>query len=77
MRGRYYCRASTGEIPALLVSPDNDHYTHTHLCVDIRYLLDRAAFPRAPVLRRNDAAISALTEFLDELVLGVDNKIRV
>jgi hypothetical protein len=29
------------------------------------------------VFRRNDAAISALTEFLDELVLRVDNKSRV
>ena len=49
----------------------------TDLCVDIRYLLDRAAFPRTPVLRGNDAAISALTEFLDELVLRVDKKSRV
>ncbi len=49
----------------------------THLCVDIRYLLDRAAFPRAPVLRSYDAAISALTEFLDELVFRVDDKSRV
>lgn len=29
------------------------------------------------MLRSNDAAISALAEFLDELVLRVDNKIRV
>jgi hypothetical protein len=29
------------------------------------------------VLRRNDAAISALAEFLDELVLSVDKKSRV
>ncbi len=49
----------------------------THLCVDIRYLLDSATFSRAPVLRGNDAAISALSKFLDELVLGVDNKSRV
>ena len=49
----------------------------THLRVDIRYLLDRATVPRAPVLRGNDAAISALTEFLDELVLRVDDKRRV
>jgi hypothetical protein len=49
----------------------------THLRVDVRYLLDRAAVPCAPVLRGNDAAISALAEFLDELVLRVDDKRRV
>lgn len=51
--------------------------TRTHFCIDIRYLLDRATFPRAPVLGSNDAAISALAEFLDELVLRVDDKSRV
>ena len=66
----------TGKITAL--SPDNARTrTRTHLCVDIRYLLDRAAVPRAPVLRGNDAAISALAKFLDELVLRVDKKGRV
>jgi hypothetical protein len=43
----------------------------------MRYLLDRAAFPRAPVLRGNDVAGSALSKFLDELVVRVDNKGRV
>jgi len=47
------------------------------LCVDVRYFLDRAPFPRAPVLSGYDAAVSALSEFLDELVLRVDNKGRV
>ena len=53
------------------------HRTTTHLCIDIRYLLNRTPVPRAPVLGSNDAAISALTEFLDELVLGIDDKSRV
>jgi hypothetical protein len=48
-----------------------------YLRIDVRYLLDRAAFARAPVLRGHDAAISALSEFLDELVLRVDDKGRV
>jgi hypothetical protein len=50
---------------------------HTHLGVDIRYLLDRAAVASAPVLRGDDAAISALAELLDELVLRVDDEGRV
>ena len=60
-------------IPLIMIM--NAH--NTHLCIDVRYLLDRATFPRAPVFGGNDAAISALTEFLDELVLGIDNKHRV
>ena len=55
----------------------NRQRSRTHLCVDVRYLLDRAPFPRAPVLSGYDAAVSALPELLDELVLRVDNKGRV
>jgi len=47
------------------------------LGVDIRYLLDRAAVASASVLRGDDAAVSALAELLDELVLPVDDEGRV
>ena len=50
---------------------------YTHLCVDVRDLLDRAAFARAPVLGRDDAAISALSELLHELILRIDDERRV
>lgn len=49
----------------------------THLCVDVGDLLDRAPFARTSVLGGDDAAISALSEFLHELVLRIDDERRV
>lgn len=46
---------------------------HTaHLCVYIRNLLDGASLSRTTMSRRDDAAISALAELLDELVFSID-----
>jgi hypothetical protein len=49
----------------------------THLCVDVGDLLDRAPFGRTSVLGGDDAAISALSELLHELVLRIDDERRV
>jgi hypothetical protein len=52
-------------------------YMYTYLCVDVRDLLDRASVARASVLGGDDAAISALSELLHELVLRIDDERRV
>lgn len=51
--------------------------THTHLRVDVRDLFDRTTLACAPVLGGYDAAVGALAELLDELVLRVDYEGRV
>ena len=53
--------------------------TVKRLClgVDISDFLDRTSFARSSVSRCNDAAVGTLTEFLDELVLCIDNERRV
>jgi len=48
-----------------------------YLCVDVRDFLDSAAFARAAMSGGHYAPISALTEFLDKMVLGIYNKSRV
>jgi len=48
-----------------------------YLCVDVRDFLDGAPFARTAMSGGYDTSISALAEFLDELVLGIDDKIRV
>ncbi len=53
------------------------HLSDTHLCVDVGNLLNGTSFSRAAVLCSDDAAIRALAELLDELVLGVDDEGRV
>ena len=47
------------------------------LGVDAGDLFDRTLFARSPVSRCNDAAVGTLTEFLDEVVRGVDKKCRI
>ena len=53
--------------------------TVKRLClgVDVSDFLDRTSFARSSVSRCNDAAVGTLTEFLDELVLCIDNERRV
>jgi hypothetical protein len=48
-----------------------------YLCVDVRDFLDSAPFARAAMSGGYHASISALTEFLDELVLGINDEGRV
>jgi len=48
-----------------------------YLCVDVRDFLDSAALARAAMSGGYYASISALTEFLDEVVLGIYDKGRV
>lgn len=45
-----------------------------HLGVDASNLLNRASFAGALMFGSDDASISTLSELLDELVLGVDDK---
>ena len=49
----------------------------TDLCVNVSDLLDRAALAGAAVSGSDDASVRALTEFLDELVLRIDDEGRV
>lgn len=48
-----------------------------HLGVDVGDFFDRTPLARSPVSRSNDATIGALTELLDELILGIDDEGRV
>lgn len=48
-----------------------------HLGIDVGDLLDCTSFTRATVASSDDAAISALSEFLDKLIFGVDDESRV
>lgn len=48
-----------------------------YLGVDVGDLLDSAAFARPAMASGDDAAISALAKFLDELVFGVNDESRV
>ncbi len=48
-----------------------------HLGVDICDLLDSTPLSRPAMLRSDDAPIRALSELLDELILGVDDERRV
>jgi hypothetical protein len=44
------------------------------LGIDIRNLLNRASFPRAPMASRYDAPISTLPKLFYILVLGINNE---
>ena len=48
-----------------------------YLGIDVGDLLNGAGLASPPVLRGDDAAVSALTEFLYELVVGIDDEGRV
>ena len=50
------------------------NYQRACLGVDVGDFFDRTPFARSLVSRGNDAAICTLAEFLDELVLGVDDE---
>ena len=49
----------------------------TDLGVDVRDLLYGTSFSRATMFSSHDATIGTLTQFFDELVLGIDNEGRV
>lgn len=49
----------------------------TNLGIDVCDLFNGTALAGPPVLCADDATISSLTEFLDELVLRVDDERRV
>jgi len=64
-----------------MTGADEDAFTQncqlSCLGVDVGDFFDRTPFARSPVSGGNNAAIGTLTELLDELVLGVDDKGRV
>ena len=65
VRMRFTTRSS------ILYGRQNVRYL-THLGIDIGDLLNSASLSSTAMSRRDDAAISALAELLDELVFGVD-----
>jgi len=47
---------------------------HTDLCIDIGDFLDRTTFASAAVHGGYDAAIRALTKFLEHSILDIDDE---
>jgi hypothetical protein len=64
----------------ILYSTDENRFTLNNqracLGADAGDFFDRTSFARFPVSRCNDTAVGTLTELLDEVVLGIDEKCR-
>ena len=49
----------------------------SHLCIDICYFFDCAAFVGPSIASSDYASVGTLTEFFDECIVRIDNKCRI